>query len=670
MIYNNGMVSRAFRGIVVRVLRFILVVVFFPFASVKAADYVWIEAEALAKPPAGFKSAGPGNKQYLSGETWLSANIDGKDAEALPAGGVVLSFPFTSTQVGDHNVWGRIGYEFARSPFLWRVDAGEWSAFGPEKLTTDLMNLAEWTEVAWAQLGQAKLAPGRHVLEIKFERRVLPNKSQPERILAGFDCFCLTPLTFLPNGPHKPDSDWKTDIDRTAERSVLQAGKQSGPRTQFALNGVWQVARWDEQEIKDRDQPAKELPADIKSLFWKGIAVPGNRDTARPDLLYCHRFLYRTKLQMGGQAGQTAILRFPSTAMLASVFVNGLFCGGNDTPGTAWEADVTSALKFGAENELIVAIKDCYYALETDGEGKSPRFLFNYPTEWFYTKGGLGPTRFADFPVLVQVQGAGIFETPELIVSDGPVRIADVFAKPSVSKKELDLEITLHNSSGKPVKVTVSNEIIGDPLKRVTTNKTTNNTTNYVVSIDPLQQVAATEKTFAVKEVEVPANGDITIDLVEKWENPHLWWPDEPQQYEVSTKVSLGDKTVDSQKTKFGFREWGWTGQAITLNGIPWHFRADLLHNGDLARKRSGQSGRRLEKGGNQYGPLLGLSSLGRQYAAGSIGLVRQDRHGDPPHRHLRRRGCIIPARRAKRRQIRRPQSAIRSLDQAADGHG
>ena len=38
------------------------------------------------------------------------------------------------------------------------------------------------------------------------------------------------------------------------------------------------------------------------------------------------------------------------------------------------------------------------------------------------------------------------------------------------------------------------------------------------------------------------------------------------------------------KKTKFGFREWEWAGQHFTLNGVPWHFHADLLHN-DAAPK-------------------------------------------------------------------------------------
>ena len=36
--------------------------------------------------------------------------------------------------------------------------------------------------------------------------------------------------------------------------------------------------------------------------------------------------------------------------------------------------------------------------LAQTGEGKSPRYLFNYPVNRFYNDGGLSATRFADFP--------------------------------------------------------------------------------------------------------------------------------------------------------------------------------------------------------------------------------------------------------------------------------
>src|SRR5262249_37656728 len=85
--------------------------------------------------------------------------------------------------------------------------------------------------------------------------------------------------------------------------------------------------------------------------------------------------------------------------------------------------------------------------------------------------------------------------------------------------------------------------------------------------------------------VTVPAGGERTVELTEKWDKPRLWWPDEPQLQEVFTRVMIGDRTVDLKKTKFGFREWSWTGKHFTLNGIPWHFRADLLHNGKVKDK-------------------------------------------------------------------------------------
>jgi beta-galactosidase len=521
---------------------------------------VWIEGESLARPPAGFKKAGWGNQHYLSGGQWLFAAIDGKDVEKIPADGLTLAYPFTTPSPGKYEVWARLGYEFVRSPLRWRIDGGAWGDDGPERLTTDLMELAEWTEVAWVQLGSADLTPGQHTLEIRFDRRVPPGKQQPERILTGLDCFCLVKGRFRPNGRFKPGEDWQTAEDRKAAAHTFSARGLAAPRGVLPLKGAWQIARWDEQEIKDRDRPVQELPADYDKLFWKGVQVPGNRDKVRPDLLYCHRFLYRTRIDVPADlAGHSFVLRFPSTALLASVFVNSKLCGSGDTPCAAWEADITNAVKPGAVNEVIVAIKDCYYAVAQTGEGKSPRYLFNLPAERFYGAGGLGATRFADFPVLLQVRGAGLFETPTLTVA-GPVYIADVFAKPSVARKELGLEITLRNPNERPIIVDLANEVI------------------------PVGGAAA-EKRFAGHKVTVPAGGERTVELTEQWANPRLWWPDQPQMQEVVTRVTVGGRTVDVRKTKFGFREWGWKGKTFTLNGIPWRFRADLLHNGKIKDK-------------------------------------------------------------------------------------
>jgi beta-galactosidase len=77
----------------------------------------------------------------------------------------------------------------------------------------------------------------------------------------------------------------------------------------------------------------------------------------------------------------------------------------------------------------------------------------------------------------------------------------------------------------------------------------------------------------------VPAGQSATVRVTQPWDNPHLWWPDDPYQYVVSTTVEHDGKPIDRAGTAFGFREWGWSGTSFTLNGVPWHFRADLRHN-------------------------------------------------------------------------------------------
>ena len=67
---------------------------------------------------------------------------------------------------------------------------------------------------------------------------------------------------------------------------------------------------------------------------------------------------------------------------------------------------MTKAIEPGKVNEVVVAIKDRYYAIAQTGDPKNPsvRHMFNVPTDWFYSSGGVGTTRYADLPVLLQVQ--------------------------------------------------------------------------------------------------------------------------------------------------------------------------------------------------------------------------------------------------------------------------
>lgn len=514
------------------------------------AANVWIEGESLslvAPTTVKAEALSWGNAERLSGGKWLQVSVDADKVDAqVPGEGVDLSAKFDLASAGNSDIWARIGYERVRSPFEWRVDGGAWMRVEPTQNTVDVEELATWNPVAWLRLGSADLKAGSHT----FDVRVLKSKDDKgarAKLLFAADAFYITSEPFFPNGPLRPgDATFQTPADKAAQARVVPVAATTSPtQTATSLAGDWEIAPWDELEVHDRTAPVAQLP-DQSRLLWRSIPVPSDRQNSRPEMAYVHRYLLRTHVQIPAEAtDRSYYLHLPSVNMIGSVFVNGQLCGTSDTPFAAWDCDVSKAIKAG-QNEVVVAMKDVFYALSGAANAGHPQYTpFSF---WHYNT-----TNQLDFPVLSRYE-AGILQTPSL-VSTGRVYTSDAFAIPSVTKKSLGLEITVNNPTNAPVAVSLDNEIV------------------------PLGGTKS-EKTFAPKTVTVAANSQQTITLSEGWANPTLWWPDAPHQYEVLTRVSVDGKPLDERQTKFGFREWGWQGANFSLNGIPWHGRADLAFNG------------------------------------------------------------------------------------------
>lgn len=534
-----------------------------------AQEPIWLEGEAPAGTTYQFSTGGWGHSERLSGGKWLFTVVEPNQVEAkIPAEGVGIRYAFTATQAGEHELWVRIGYEFARAPFRWRVGANDWADVQPNDYTTDLMTIADFAEVAWKKLGTVNLKPGEQTLEFQVLRptKQVNGKPQPARLLFGLDAICLSRKPFHPNGPYRPGTtgpgtNGLTPQDRAADTIRYEFPPRSdtnsdtsAERRVLALGGTWQISRFDEPgELEDRTGPIAQLPEDLDARTWKAIRVPANIATEHPEWEYCHRYLYRCRVRVPMDLkGKAFILRFPNNALLTTVFVNGRRCGHGRTPGTLWECDITDAVKPGETNEIVVGIKDLYYAISRTGDGQSARHLFNLPPARFHN-GGLSPTRFADFPVLFKMRRSGILETPTLIAA-GPAYTADVFCIPSVSKRRLGLELSLRNPTGLPLEVEIVNVV------------RPRNDATIVKRFDPVKAIVMPEE-------------PLTVKLEESWPDAKLWWPDDPQQYIVETILNIAGKPADQKETKFGFREWGWTGTKFTLNGVPWQFRADLRHH-------------------------------------------------------------------------------------------
>lgn len=503
------------------------------------ADGVWIEGEKPMFVPEPAKVISAEKGQFLSEGHWLTVLLDAREAEkSLPAGGLTFAYPFQTSRAAKQAVWARIGFEFARSPFDWRIDGGPWKTVQPQDLTCDLYALAFFNEVAWLKLDDADLPAGPH--KIEFRVTAWKNaKGESQRALFGLDAIYITTESFIPNGKFKPGDQWREEIDRKAEQTVFEfpdAAATPGVQTALRLAGLWQIARHDEQLPKEVAAPIADFP---EHPFWKGIPVPGDKGELRPDLLFAHRVWYRTKVNIPATwSGRSFFLAFPGNNLNTTLYVNGKFCGFDKNPFVRLQFDITSAVKPGV-NEFWVGIRDAWYGYVTD-----PKDPLRLRRRW-NTPAAVLSRGFQElvYPIWNQ-KASGIIGTPELVAA-GPVYTADVFVKPSVARKQLGLEVTLKN----PGRQGVSGELLCEAVDD-RSGQAEWHAPSQAFTLDPEKEQV--------------------LDFAPKWENPKLWWPDDPNCYRLRTTVKIGGKPVDLRETLFGFREWTWQGRDMKLNGVRW----------------------------------------------------------------------------------------------------
>ncbi len=522
----------------------LLVVLSFCMAGlfVQAAEYAWIEGETPTKSAIKFTGHGWGNASLLSDGKWLRADVK---ADQLPTDGSALfSYDFTLATAGTYEIWDRNGLPSLKQPFQWRIDNGAWKDVTGNDYPQDLQRIEFFCEVCWWKLGSQDLTAGTHSLQIRSKHTTdNAGKVTVSNINFTADAFCIYKGQFKPNGKYKTDAAWQTETDKQAATQVFSVETpKNGNRVIKSLAGNWQVARYDEEVISDRDGAIKTMPK-AEDCYWAGINVPGDK-YSKQELNQCHRLIYRTRVNVPADAaGKSFILNFPCNSMITTVFVNGVYCGFTRAPYAAWDCDITKAVKPGQDNEIWVGIKDTYYARPDITPG-----LYYIPTEHWNAQ---WVTERFDFPVAGRLQ-TGMLKTPTLTVT-GPSYAADVFAISSVKNKQLTLETTVQNPTDKNLSVTLQNEIFtltGTKPEKV---------------FDPIT-VVLTAGSFTVASPKVT------------WNDVKLWWPDDPQQYIAVTKIVVEGNVVDTIRTKFGFREWEWAGINFKLNGVPFHGRADL-HN-------------------------------------------------------------------------------------------
>ena len=459
-----------------------------------APAFVWIEGEQPTSVNCRPADDGVGHPEFLSQGKWLKVAVESDSVEKqVPAEGALIEYTLAMPTAADYEIWARIGFEFARSPFEWRMDAGEWKHVAPDELTTDLTELSFWTEIAWLKLGLQQLSSGTHKLAFRVPKSKNA-EGKPQRILFALDAVCFSSGNFRPYSHFKPGQDHQEDRDREAARQVFEFKAPAGPdqRAVLPLRGTWEVCRHDEQMPGPVAEPIKDFPTEPR---WTAIAVPGDKND-RPDLIFAHRLWYRTRVTIPAtMAGRSFFLIFPQNNLNTTVFVNGQYCGFDKNPFARVQIDLGRSMRPGT-NEIMVGIKDAWY-----GYSASPtnplklRKRWNLPKK-FFNEG------FQDlaYPIWGHPQ-SGILVTPELVAA-GATYTSDVFVQPSVAKQELALEATLKNSTPDDF----SGELLAEVLDTTGTR---------------------VELSFSSQPLQVSAGRERVLNLTQKWTHPKLWWPDD-----------------------------------------------------------------------------------------------------------------------------------------------
>jgi glycosyl hydrolase family 2 len=529
---------------------FLLVLsLFFPAATLGQTSMLWVEAENPAQSNfAHFDTSDMGKPELLSAGQWIMKGIGPEEVEQLvPEEGIRLTYDLDVAAAGNYNFWARVGWFNSRAAFRWRVGDGDWRDAPSGHPTTNLMEMGFFCEISWADLGEVALKPGRTALEVVYPRTT----GEKERMLVAADCFAFVQGHFVPEGPFKPGQVYDDSLSQAAGEQVFDLPKpQDVARASVALTGPWQVARYDDPDMDaDTYVPIQELPSpNDYPLRWMGFEVPGSPWNT-PALVFGHRLIYRTRVAVPDQhTGRGFTLHFSGTNWIVSVFVNGKLAGTHRGVWVPWDLDVSKHIRPGQTNEIAVAVKGTYYAMDAKAIDKNGTLMGmrNRPLsrkDW---------TRWVA-PIYPSTKGDGDgyqygIVNPVTLQSVGAVYTEDVFIKPSVEKKSLQTDLTVRNTGPKPQTAEIRCEAVSEKSGEV-------------------------EKSLGPVSVTVPAGAVKTIAVSGEWQAPRLWWPKpNPDLYRLRTTVSISGRVVDVSEETFGFREVTIRGTGVYINGVRRNF--------------------------------------------------------------------------------------------------
>jgi len=288
------------------------------------------------------------------------------------------------------------------------------------------------------------------------------------------------------------------------------------------LNGGWQLQRTASGERAALGDQ------------WQPVEVPGHlRMSAEPYAWYRRSFVLPP-----GEAGRRVFLAFDGVKFACDVYLNGRRVGGHLGGWEPFETDVTDASRRGGPNELLVRVQDVRGVIEGDVP---------------YSPGSTMITALEGrvlAPIGSQWRSFGIWQDVSLRLRN-EIYLDDCAVATSVREHAIRATCELRNLGTEPAEVTVA--------ARVT-------------------DAAKTALDLGEQRLRVPAGGTASCAFRRSWPDAKLWMPGSPHLYYLETSAGAGGRTLDSRRTRFGFREFWTDGTRLVLNGVPMRFLATAGH--------------------------------------------------------------------------------------------
>ena len=291
-------------------------------------------------------------------------------------------------------------------------------------------------------------------------------------------------------------------------------------REEISLNGEWQY-----QKVSDLTYP----PPDA----WQPTTVPGYLSGYK----YERAWFRKTFVVPDSMFGMRIKLLFGGVKYDSRVYLNGQLVGGHLNGYDPFELDITSQVRLGEGNELLVGVSDW-------------TALFSGPVDFSNLRPGENPRERARNVILAPIGGRydlyGVWQ--DVAVRAAPdFSIEDVFVMTSVRQRRITVRVRLRNEGEADGNATLSNEVFDD------------------------QQ---TVLTLSDANVAVGPTETLDVDVVAEWPDAHLWSPSDPHLYHLETTLTPAIGSADTVKTRFGFREFWCEGDGLYLNGTKIHLLA------------------------------------------------------------------------------------------------